>query len=122
MVCSFPFESARALGRIIRIGWGLWDPRRGGTLPGRDVGGGGVIGLGSRREITDSESKGTRPVALKPAHMLLAVIEVLNASTNALKKSSFVMWVICMRIICSICLLYKSLSRLKHPTSRGWRK
>jgi hypothetical protein len=78
-----------------------------------------VIGLGSRREITDSGSKGTRPAALGPARMLFAVIEALNASTNASKKSSFVMWVICIRIICSICLPYEALSGLKHPTSRG---
>jgi hypothetical protein len=57
---------------------------------GRELGGDGVIGLGSRREITDSGLKGIRPVALKPTRMLFAVIEVWNASINASKKSSFV--------------------------------
>ena len=45
------------------------------AVPGREVGGDGVIGLGSRRETIDSGSKGTRLATLKSAYMLFAVIE-----------------------------------------------
>ena len=56
---------------------------------GQEFTGDGVAGFGSRQETTDSGSKGTIPVALNPDCTLFGVIEALNASTNASKKSSF---------------------------------
>ena len=45
------------------------------AILGRELGGDRVISLGSRREITDSGSKGTRPATLKPARILFTVRE-----------------------------------------------
>jgi hypothetical protein len=59
-------------------------------VPGPEFRGDRVTGLGSRREMTDSGLKGTRPAALKPARILFSIIEEWNASINASKKSSFV--------------------------------
>jgi hypothetical protein len=42
---------------------------------GPEFGGDRVTGLRSRREMTDSGSKGTRPAALKPAYILFSIIE-----------------------------------------------
>jgi hypothetical protein len=79
----------------------LGDPgsRRCPGLPG----GVGVRNLISSLDSTISGSRGTNLDALNPALVFVSLMVVKKAALKAIKRSTFVTWLICDLTSCSIC-------------------
>jgi len=98
--------------------WGVWESQ-GSAVPGLEVGGVGVQIYISSLDITLSGSCGTRPAPANPPWILFFVMEAKNASLNAQRNSNLLMYIMFIRINCSIWRLYAFFKGAKQPTSNG---
>ena len=70
--------------------------------------------------MTACGSKGTSPAPRKPPLILSSVILALYAALNAIRNSTFEMWLICALINALTSRPYARFNGPKHPTSSGW--
>src|ERR1700754_804176 len=92
---------------------------QGVVVDDKGLGGVGVRSFTSSFERTVSGLNGTSPAPRKPPRTLSSPREVKNAFLNAMKNSTLVIWVTCVRIRFSISLPYDRFKGLKHPMSSG---